>query len=108
MKKRLGFVSNSSSSSFCILGVTTDKIDKAVSLVDGTDYDDRCVNGLRYERWIAEYEGGGAIGISPHKMDDDLTVAKNKEVVANKINDCFNTSFTKDDMSFIVDGGYNG
>lgn len=109
MKIRTGFVSNSSSSSFCILGVTTDEIEKQVTLVDENfDWYERCNDDLEFENWISEYESGGAVGIDPHKMDDSLTVAQNKENVAEKINKNFGTAFTKCDIGFITDGGYNG
>lgn len=108
MKVRNGFVSNSSSSSFCILGVTTDEINSKLNPEVEIDFYEKCSDGLEYESWISEYEEGGAVGVYPCCMVEDKTVAQNKEAVADMINNSFGTDFTKDNIGFITDGGYNG
>jgi len=59
MKKRTGFVSNSSSSSFCLLGVTSEDIMKVnTAFNDETDwYDFDEDDGLSVESGISDYEG---------------------------------------------------
>jgi len=107
MKTRNGFVSNSSSSSFCILGVTTDEIQCRINeIINNNDWHRRCTQGLVYEDWICECDAGGVMGIDPDTMVDSLTVEENKELVAQKINGIFQTHFNKNDISFIADGGY--
>lgn len=108
MKTRNGFVSNSSSSSFCLLGVTTSEINSKLNQEVEIDFYEKCSDGLEFENWISEYENGGAVGVDPCHMVEDKTVAQNKEAIADMINNSFGTDFTKSDIGFITDGGYNG
>ena len=108
MKIRQGFVSNSSSSSFCILGVTTDEINSKLNSENKIDFWEACKDGVTFERWVSEYEDGGAVGIYPSDMTQDKTVTQNKQDVAIKINEQFGTNFGANDIGFITDGGYNG
>jgi len=120
MKKRLCFVSNSSSSSFCILGVTSKEIEKQVDLIKKTtnkvyaDEDDEDFDWYDFETkeltvhyGIDNYYDLYCLGISPSKMDENLTVAQNMQNVAELINKTFGTTFTKENIGFMTDGGHD-
>lgn len=111
MKKRMGFVSNSSSSSFCILGVTSDEIEEQIdvnTLSEEFDWYYFSSKDIQVRSGISDYYESYVIGVSPSSLDENLTIVQNKEVVAEKINKVFGTTFTKDDIGFMVDEGYNG
>ena len=118
MKQRLGFVSNSSSSSFCIYGaVVSEKNVKDTVKRDG--YGDLCFSnsdgvspGL-----LAEYPGGEndyidysndkihRIGVSITSMRDDQTFGDFKKMVEHEIAAFINGDFK---CSVIEKGWYDG
>jgi hypothetical protein len=72
MKIRTGFVSNSSTSSFCIYG----------SHIDGDNYDEEFyekVENLGLECYENERSGGYFVGLSPVNLQDDETGLQFKE-----------------------------
>jgi hypothetical protein len=99
MKIRSGFISNSSSSSFCILGKTItnddyDKVDSVASKILSTHIalsggDDRYV------------------GASPERMKDDETLAQFKQRIVTELK-TVDISATTAELEWITDGGYNG
>lgn len=103
MKVRTGFVSNSSSSSFCIFGTP-------ISSAEYEEYDERYKElqdaGLEICSGYEEFEA--VIGIDPGNIEDDKTLGEARQEVAAKI-----AKFTGDKcdpsyVNFCTDGGYGG
>lgn len=99
MKIRSGFVSNSSSSSFCILGksVTSEEYEKVYSAKSSI---------LRAKNSIS-YEGDQYAGACPESMKNDETLAQFKDRIINELK-AVNISATPSELDWITDGGYNG
>ena len=103
MKIRKGFVSNSSSSSFCILGVVLPEDYDAEKFYD-MNFQDKTVN---YVYGIYEYHDYVLVGADPSKMKDEETLAQFKERVVKDLNELgFET--TVDQLKWHTDGGYDG
>lgn len=103
MKLRTGFVSNSSSSSFCVLGVTLsdemkEKLDAGREKLKGT-------------RVVTEYAVSGGewecVGIYANSMQDDETPGQVKQELVNVLREV-GIEIQLSDVSWIEDGGYNG
>lgn len=104
MKTRNGFVSNSSSSSFCILGfkVNSETYEKiAYKPVSGEKPDD-----LIGESSIS-YEGSYYLGYYPSQMREDETLGQFKDRIVAKAAE-IGLSVDKKDLDWHTDGGYNG
>jgi hypothetical protein len=102
LKVRHGFVSNSSSSSFCLLGVNltsgvSDEVEDRVYKSDWLDIE----NGL-------EDIEGVVIGISPNRMleNKDVTVRMVLDSLVTELNKCLDTPVTIDDIRVYNDQGY--
>ena len=101
MKIRSGFVSNSSSSSFCLFGVFLgeDKYGEAHELAKDSP--------LRVECGINEYDDSTYVGLWPEDMNEDETLKEFRGRIRKYL-------VSKDDslkdakISWITDGGYNG
>lgn len=104
MKIRSGFVSNSSSSSFCILGVEVDS--ETFKKVNAIPYKERNEETLNTETSIS-YEGQYYLGYEPGKMKDDETLGHFKDRIVNAASK-LGITIKKEELSFITDGGYNG
>lgn len=98
MKIRSGFVSNSSSSSFCILGFTA-KDDEEVGRMKS--------ELLREESAISEYDDSRYIGAWPDSMKNDETLLQFKERIIEELKK-FGIERKVEDLGWITDGGYNG
>ena len=103
MKIRNGFVSNSSSSSFCILGIPLsdlgiEDLDSAIDIID-------CHENLSYESGIETYYEDYVIGINPECIDENKTIKETKQEIANMINESLNVNITPNEISFHTDGG---
>ncbi len=114
MKIRNGFVSNSSSSSFCILGITSEELIKnGLKLPEEIEE-----SGDDYEYWyqydkdfavvygIEDYYEQYVIGRSVEKLDENKTILESKKEIANLINEKFKVNITENDIDFRVDGGF--
>ena len=101
MKIRSGFVSNSSSSSFCILGktITAEEYDIASSA--------RANSQILTTKNSISYEGEHYAGAMPEKMKDDDTLAQFKQRIVDELK-AANIAATTSELDWITDGGYNG
>jgi hypothetical protein len=113
MKKRMGFVSNSSSSSFCILGTCFDE-GKLVSLWNTKNPEEPVgdirgledhIEDLEYSSGLEEYYGMDVVGISVDRLNKDKTIRELTKEVTQKINDLFGTSLEEKNIYFHIDGG---
>jgi hypothetical protein len=103
MKIRNGFVSNSSSSSFCVLGVniddpTAERIEKEWEKLKGTGV------GVHYAISGGEWK---CVGIDVKRMKDDETPRQIKRRLIDALHG-IDVHITLDSVDFIEDGGYNG
>lgn len=98
MKVRQGFVSNSSSSSFCILGFTAK---------DGEEIGYNKSELLRDENAISEWDDTRYIGAWPESMKDDETLLQFKTRIIEELKK-FGIEREVKDLGWITDGGYNG
>ena len=99
MKIRTNYVSNSSSSSFCIMGIVVDK-DKydSVDLSSGED--------LTSWTGIDNYsETDLIIGASPHAMKDEETLIEFKNRIRKQLQLAGFTDVTVSDLDWHIDGG---
>ena len=102
MKIRSGFVSNSSSSSFCILGISVnrDKYDEIDAKRWGKDKD----TDLSMHRGIDEYYEQYIVGYQPGQMEDTETLAQFKQRAVDALKK-FNITVEAKDLDWCVDGG---
>ena len=112
MKTRLGYVSNSSSSSFCIVGIVTELDGDFKQDKDDSDYDydfvERICKNLDFHRGIYDYsEDRWIIGKSIKSMKDDETLASFKKRIFQEL---VKSGFTggEDHIGIRIDGGYEG
>ncbi len=100
MKIRNGFVSNSSSSSFCLLGIClTDAEEEAEKLAKD--------NQLCVEYAIEEYDDAVYVGLPPTSMKDEETLLEFKKRIVDQLAEK-DPAYKDVKLSWITDGGYNG
>ena len=103
MKVRMGFVSNSSSSSFCILGAMIGEIDDFNE--DKFDEFAKKYPPLGYVCGIHDYYDQVIIGISPDQINENETIKEVKERLL-KILQKYDPSIQE--VDWFIDGGYDG
>ena len=106
MKVRLGFVSNSSSSSFCLLGIY---LPENFSEDDFYDIlDNKAFQTILYiENGIYNYYDQKIIGVTPDRMKEDETLAQFKERICQEFKK-FGLDVKSSELGWFIDGGYNG
>jgi hypothetical protein len=111
MKIRHGFVSNSSSSSFCILGIESN--DDEFSLDIDEIFDEFEKTDLVHEYGIGDYNESQYMGMSPEQMKDDETLLQFKQRIVDefkKMDANVNVDVTVNvvDLFWHTEGGYDG
>ena len=119
MKQRMGFVSNSSSSSFCILGMKAKELwlENCQECIE--KWNEACneVYANLRESFLETVEGieeysGTFVGVSIDTYGSrfaDKTPNEMKQIIADEIKKVFYDDTIKaKDIQFFVDGGYDG
>lgn len=106
MKIRNGFVSNSSSTSFCIFGISVSDIDayEVVKEWNGRAPETK----LTYERGCENYYDEELIGVEPEAIKNDETFAQFRERVAKTIAEATGMDPASFVPTYCIDGGYEG
>ncbi len=107
MKIRSSFVSNSSSSSFCIMGVLLDcdSPEKAFSKWDAHEYPDDFFSTLQFREGIDELADYSVVGMDINAMKDDETKAQFRHRVFEELQK-YGYIGDESTVDFRVDGGY--
>lgn len=110
MKIRNSFVSNSSSRSFCILGVQMNSYDNRKQLKAFPNYECSLQEfgeffarqtGLDVGFYLRCYASSNVYGVSVFKLPEDKTILENREEVL-KILSAYFKGLTLDDVKFFV------
>lgn len=105
MKVRTGFVSNSSSSSFCLIGIVFNEDDFSKKIKDVYDYFHG--TGLELVRGFDNYYDRYVVGIDPRNMKNEETLGQFKQKIFEKLKELgFKNDISK--VDFRIDGGYDG
>ena len=109
MKIRQGFVSNSSSSSFCILGVCVDSDEYTEAYEEIADNSWSWSNKdtpykLNYSSGIEEYYECHIFGLEPNNMKDDETLLQFKQRIVDEFKKA-GINIKVDELYWYTDGG---
>jgi hypothetical protein len=102
MKTRLGFVSNSSSSSFCILGV---KIDTNAEKIINSNH--RTLPSRIRIQYSISHNGSRYVGIEAFRILDDETPRQIKQELVESLQRV-GVEIKMTEIDWIEDEGYNG
>ena len=115
MKIRSGFVSNSSSTSFCIVGLAGERADKKLGddwreIFESFEESTATGSNEKGKTSLSFYcqEDHGFIGIDIDSMKEDETLGDFKKRAAIKLSTFFKKEIKKEDVDILVDGWYEG
>lgn len=102
MKIRNGFVSNSSSSSFCIMGVVVENWDEANDLSKNND--------LRIEFGIHDYYEKYIVGMLFHQLPMSRTINAMRKEILKMLNKNLprGEKLNLENIQWHIDGGFDG
>lgn len=109
MKIRTGFVSNSSSSSFCILGVLQSDIKESTEklLEEGESWIDEDKDTfLKAEDGLDNYYQKIIIGIEPCDINENKTIKQVKDELVIEFAK-FGCTVNRKNIKFFIDGGHD-
>lgn len=106
MKRRAGFVSNSSSTSFCIFGVIID--DAWDDDIENVIWRDESGSSLIVERGVDEYYNTNFVGVDPNEIKNSETFGEFKIRVAKNISKVVGVDVSIDSLKYYTDGGRDG
>jgi len=104
MKIRNGFVSNSSTASFCIVGVSSDDIINKITEADNMFKEAYLDYGVFKTENMGYYGYGNDVeyaGLWAEKLLKDKTIPEAKDWFQNYVYDKFEIHVDKDDIEFI-------
>ena len=103
MKIRINYVSNSSSTSFCILGIIKPNSFSIDDLYKLPRY-----SFLTYSRGISDYSDEEfIIGAEPSQMKNEETLFQFKERICSEFKE-YNLDVKPEELKWFIDGGYDG
>ena len=103
MKTRTGFVSNSSTTSFCLCGIYMDNKELRELFSVESEYE---IEGDGVDLYSQEYSYGSYVGVDIDRMEDNETKAEFKERVRKLLSDKAGQDVGP--VGFMTDGWYNG
>ena len=108
MKARKGFVSNSSTSSFILIGISLDEDEykEKFKVEDTWDLEEKLADGLT--TGTGEENDYVAIGIDPCVMKDDQTLGDFKGIILELLHKSGLTDVKIEDLGWHEDSYYNG
>ncbi len=112
MKIRMGFVSNSSSSSFCVVGkIYEDEKNELYNKFDEMIYDLNENNEIDPSlvtcQGISNYYDSIILGMEIENIQDNETMSQFKQRVLEQVKK-IDPNVVTDDIQIYVDGGYDG
>jgi hypothetical protein len=114
MKTRTGFISNSSSTSFCVFGIAIEN-EKVMSLLEDIVGKEECdVESffgdfeLDAHSGLDNYPDHYIIGTDVDYLSENIPLREQRKNIANKINSIFGHIVEVEEIGFIVEVGYDG